>query len=211
MTHESPLASPTTPKSLADELRFPATEQETQSHTPISKLHRECRATLDFLERAHHISIEAARRLGVPQELLEPLTPAASRDARQESLTQIRHHLLAANIGHTGSFPDYIGMADSLTRHFKEERDNQSNGTLSDTTSSFGFASPTNTLNTCAETLFVALSITSNQEQRGTCLVTLNLLISRTKDALPNVSKAVSATLSESLSFEANRPRHERR
>lgn len=165
-----------------------------------------CRATLSFLERANKISVDAARRIGVKEHLLANLTPQTQTDSRLESLASVRAALLSAKVGHTGSFPDFVGMADSLSRFYKEERRKQTGIYPQDYPTSFGFASPVNTLNTCAEMLFVALSHSSNMEQRGACLVLLNLLVTQTREVLPSLSHDVSTALSETLNFEANRP-----
>ena len=201
---------------------FPESKQATSEPDPTlaiptsrpeitkGQLQTECRTTLSFLERAHKHVVDAARRIGVEENLLQNLTPTAPTDARLDSLAAIRETLLKANNGHTGSFPDFVGMAESLSRYYKEERRKQTGIYPQNHPSSFGFASPVNTLNTCAEMLFVALSLSSNAQQRGSCLILLNLLVSQTRDSMPRLSSDVSTALSETLNFEANRPHFQR-
>ena len=200
-----------TPQEVPSDLQSALTTDTSQPVATKGRLKAECRITLAFLERAHKHSVEVARRLGINEALLSNLTPHAPTDVRLDSLATIRETLLGAKNGHTGSFPDFIGMADSVTRYYREELEKVRGSRSHGDRPSFGFASPTNTLNTCAEMLFVALSLSSNQEQRGACLVLLNLLISKTRDVMPTFSADASTALSESLNFESNRPHTHRK
>lgn len=192
------------------ELSSPRSVEGSEPALTKKQLQAECRATLSFLHRAHLHSVDVARRLGVHEALLSKLIPQSPVDVRIAALREIRETLIGRSIGHTGSFPDFIGMADSVSRYYKDERRKQAGFYPPERHSPFAFGSPVNTLNTCAEMLFVALSITTSLEQRGACLVLLNLLVSQTRTAIPKVSNSVSTALTESLAFEANRPRTQR-
>lgn len=194
-------------------LSLPA--RTTHTVTPAA-FKKQCDDVVAFCYHAHEVSVDSALRCGVSPTLIDQLRlerphtfailiTELSCGARKELLDRTAAAIKVAAPGHTGSFPDFIGYARSVSARFDRfvtERLDPAFGTLpSDNT-----GDPAVVANTLGAFFSIALATQRHMEQSQTALVLIAGLAAYIRQSLPDVSVKISDARSRILEGEAHNP-----
>ena len=156
----------------------------------------QCDDMVKFCHRAHQLFVASAARCGIPAPLVNRLAlegdsvtvTALSPEERRSLLAETSRAISHKAPAHTGTFPDFLGYANTI-RHSFDRFVADGLAPVDGPTPSDDLGTPTAVANALMLTLSMTLERAVDIEQKQTALAVLSALIAATKRSLPAVSE----------------------